>query len=146
VQTSTNELKPFLSGLIGAAVAGMLMGAAFRPNIGDDDRPQGPQMASWTPGQSTGPFDDDGPVIADWKGAPPSYVVGTDALKAANWLGPVAGPLPNRDLEPLPNARDLQRIEAGESASAPDAATDAATLAAAPDADKAQPDDKAPPG
>ena len=131
----TNELKPFLAGLAGAAVAGLLMGAVCRPDLGQNDRPEGPQMmANWTAGP-TGPFDDDGgPVIADWKGAPPAYVTGTDALKAAAWPGPTAqAPLPNRDLEPLPKADELQREESVATADAPSTATDTAVLPAPAD-------------
>jgi hypothetical protein len=133
VQRPTHELTPFLSGLVCAAFAGLIMGAAFRPDLSGDDRPAGPQMmAGWT-SRSTGPFDDQShAVVADWKGAPPAYVVGTDALNAAAWTGPTAAPLPDRDLEPVPTAAQLQRIETDDSDAAP-AQTDTAALPAAPD-------------
>jgi hypothetical protein len=134
VQRPANDLTPFLSGIVCAAVAGMIMGAAFRPDLSDGDRPSGPQMmAGWTT-RSTGPFDDGSTaVIADWTGAPPAYVVGTDALKAAAWTGPTAEPpLPDRDLEPLPTAEALQRIETSGEDPAP-AQADTAALPAAAD-------------
>lgn len=140
MKSATSELNSFVGGLALAAIAGLLMGAVCRPDLGGDDRPQGPQiLAGWTPGRSTGPFDDGGgAVIADWKGSPPAYVVGTDALKAANWLGPAASaPLPDRDLEPLPTAKELRRIEEADADVKPDdlPATDTAAL----EPDKAAP-------
>ena len=61
-----------------AAVAGLLMGAAAKPDLGWDDRPAGPQiLAAWGGGRSTGPFDD-GAAFSNYKGQLPDFVLGSD--------------------------------------------------------------------
>jgi hypothetical protein len=72
-----------------AVVAGLLMGAAMKPNLNAGDRPQGPQMfAGWSGTRSTGPFDDS-VGFAAYHGQTPDYVIGTDWTKAA-YAQPVA--------------------------------------------------------
>lgn len=65
-----------------AAAAGLLLGAAARPNLAADERPEGPQIiAGGADVRSTGPFDD-GATYANYKGKLPDYVLGTDWKKA----------------------------------------------------------------
>lgn len=76
-------MKALFAGVGAAAVAGMLMGAAMKPNLAGDDRPAGPQiLAGWSGARSTGPFDP-GMSFADYQGNIPDYVVGTDWKSAA---------------------------------------------------------------
>jgi hypothetical protein len=68
-----------------AAVTGLMLGGAMKPNLGNDDRPAGPQMfAGWSGTRSTGPFDD-GMTLANYNGQVPDYVLGTDWQKVAAW-------------------------------------------------------------
>ena len=74
-------MKALFSGIAMAASAGLLMGAAMKPNLRGDDRPEGPQMfLGWSAARSTGPFDDGG-AYAAYQGQTPDYVVGTDWTK-----------------------------------------------------------------
>lgn len=82
---SKQDLKALFSGVGMAAVAGMLMGMAMRPDLNEGDRPEGPQiLAGWSAARSTGPFDD-GMTLAYAQGAIPDYVVGTDWKKEIAW-------------------------------------------------------------
>jgi hypothetical protein len=75
-------VKSLFSGIGLAALAGMLMGAAMKPQLDLDDRPAGPQVfAGWSATRSTGPFDD-GPTFAAYGGEIPDYVLGTDMRRA----------------------------------------------------------------
>lgn len=98
-------MKSFLAGAGIAAVAGMLMGAAAKPDLGWDDRPAGPQiMAGWGGGRSTGPFDDGAASFASYKGQLPDYVLGTD------WKTSLAPPA--MTAEPNRSAAEERRAEA----------------------------------
>lgn len=78
-------MKSLFSGIGLAALAGMLMGAAMKPQLDLDDRPAGPQVfAGWSATRSTGPFDD-GPTFAAYGGEIPDYVLGTDMQQAVAW-------------------------------------------------------------
>ncbi|HEY8572598.1 hypothetical protein [Phenylobacterium sp.] len=81
-----------------AAVAGLLLGGAMKPNLRGDDRPEGPQIfAGWSGVRSTGPFDP-GMTFADYQGQIPDYVVGTDWKAAYAWRDDIAyEPAPVRD-------------------------------------------------
>jgi hypothetical protein len=82
-------VKTVLAGAGIAAAAGLLMGAAAKPELNVDDRPEGPQiMAGWSGVRSTGPFDD-GATFASYNGQIPDYVLGTDWKKS---LTPAASP------------------------------------------------------
>ncbi|MDB5476269.1 MAG: hypothetical protein JWP49_1780 [Phenylobacterium sp.] len=71
-------MKALLTGAGLALAAGLLMGAAAKPDLGGDDRPAGPQiLAGWGGGRSAGPFDD-GAAFAAYKGQMPDYVLGAD--------------------------------------------------------------------
>jgi hypothetical protein len=66
-----------------AVVAGLLMGAAMKPNLDADDRPVGPQiLAGWSGARSTGPFEDGAASFAAYSSQIPDYVIGTDWRKA----------------------------------------------------------------
>jgi hypothetical protein len=81
------RLNALYSGAGLALVAGLLMGGAMKPNLGGDERPEGPQMfAGWSGARSTGPFDDGGGFTA-YSGQIPDYVTGTDWKKALAWPG-----------------------------------------------------------
>lgn len=78
-------MKSLFSGIGLAALAGMLMGAAMKPQLDLNDRPAGPQVfAGWSATRSTGPFDD-GPTFAAYGGEIPDYVLGTDMQRAVAW-------------------------------------------------------------
>ena len=78
-------MRALLSGAAIAAVAGMLMGAAAKPDLSGDDRPAGPQMLSTAHGlRAAGPFADDSLAFAAYAGKLPDYVIGTDTTKAMN--------------------------------------------------------------
>lgn len=80
-----------------AAVAGLLMGAAMKPNLAAGDRPEGPQMfAGWSGTRSTGPFDDS-VGFAAYRGQTPDYVLGTD------WNKPVVATPVDYDPAPAPD-------------------------------------------
>jgi hypothetical protein len=89
-------VKALLSGAAIAAVAGMLMGAAAKPDLGWDDRPAGPQiLAGWPGERAQGPFDD-GMTFAAYKGQIPDYVLGAD------WKRSLEPPAYAPDPEPRP--------------------------------------------
>lgn len=96
--------------LLGAAIsaaAGLLMGAAARPDLSADERPEGPQIiAEGADAGSTGPFDDSA-TLANYKGQLPDYVLGTD------WKRSLA-PLPS-----LPEPRE-ERLARNDDAALPD--------------------------
>jgi hypothetical protein len=88
-------VKALLSGVGVAAVAGLLMGGAMKPNLGTDDRPAGPQiLAGWSAERSTGPFDDGG--YANYADRIPDYVTGTDWRKALAEAEAPVEPAPHR--------------------------------------------------
>lgn len=77
-----------------AVMAGILMGGAMKPDLGGDERPQGPQLfAGWSGVRSTGPFDD-GLGFARYQGDVPDYVIGTD------WRLAYAAPMQEIAYEP----------------------------------------------
>ena len=78
-------MRALVSGAAIAAVAGLLMGMAAKPDLASDDRPAGPQMLSTSGGvRAAGPFADDSTTFASYAGKLPDYVLGTDATKAMN--------------------------------------------------------------
>lgn len=77
-----------LSGAALAAVAGIMLGGAMRPQLIFDGRPNGPQMFANGGGpRSSGPFDPGG-SYANYSGELPSYVIGTDYAQAAYVAAP----------------------------------------------------------
>lgn len=87
-------MKALLTGAGLAAVAGLLMGAVAKPDLGWDDRPAGPQiLAGWGGGRSAGPFDD-GATFASYKGQLPDFVLGTDWKRSLNPPAYTAEPEP----------------------------------------------------
>lgn len=100
---SKQDLKALFSGVGMAAVAGMLMGAAMRPDLNEGDRPEGPQiLAGWSAARSTGPFDD-GMTLAYAQGQIPDYVVGTDWKKQIAWADTSEAPV---DARPVMDRED----------------------------------------
>jgi len=78
-------VKELFFGAAIAAVAGMLMGAAAKPDLNADGRPAGPQMLASVSGpRAAGPFADDGASFAAYHGKLPDYVLGTDFAKATS--------------------------------------------------------------
>jgi hypothetical protein len=78
-------VKELFFGAAIAAAAGMLMGAAARPDLNANDRPAGPQMLSTVGGvRNPGPFADDSASFAAYHGKLPDYVLGTDFTKATS--------------------------------------------------------------
>jgi hypothetical protein len=68
-------------GVAAASVAGLLTGAAMKPELREIAGPDGPQMLSGVSGQRVyrdGYGDAD---LTSWSGPPPDYVVGTDWLR-----------------------------------------------------------------
>jgi hypothetical protein len=90
-------VRALFTGVATAAMAGLLLGGMMKPNLGGDDRPEGPQIfAGWSGVRSTGPFDP-GMTFADYQGKVPDYVVGTD-WQAYAWKDEIAyDPAPVRD-------------------------------------------------
>jgi hypothetical protein len=86
-----------------AAAAGLLMGAAAKPDLAAGDRPEGPQiLAGWSGVRSTGPFDD-GATLASYNGQIPDYVLGTDWKRSLEPPRPAPEPrerLARNDLPP----------------------------------------------
>jgi len=100
-----------------ALMAGLLMGAAMKPELGADDRPAGPQIVAGSAGaRAAGPFEDDAPTFAAYSGKIPDYVLGSDwtRLAAAPAVAPpargeVEAPAPTEDAEaPAPLAHDAE--------------------------------------
>ncbi len=72
-----------LAGVGVAAVAGLLLGGAMKPDLRADERPEGPQIfTGWSADRSTGPFDD-GWTLAYRDGQLPQYVTGSDYTPVA---------------------------------------------------------------
>ncbi len=70
--------RRILAGVGVAAVAGLLLGGAMKPDLRADERPEGPQIfTGWSAARSTGPFDD-GWTLAYRDGQLPQYVTGSD--------------------------------------------------------------------
>jgi hypothetical protein len=79
----SNQGAAILSGAALAAVAGILLGGAMRPQLAFDGRPMGPQMFANGGGpRSTGPFDP-AAAYANYRAEIPTYVIGTDYLQQA---------------------------------------------------------------
>ena len=86
-------MKTAYAGAVAALAAGLLSGAAMRPDLTADDRPAGPQMfAEASPARPTGPFDDS-PSWARYGGKVPDYVFGTDARKLADQAAGAPAPI-----------------------------------------------------
>ncbi|HSV02197.1 MAG TPA: hypothetical protein VLI41_03235 [Phenylobacterium sp.] len=78
------EVTALYAGAGLALAAGLLMGAALKPDLGYDNRPLGPQIVAGTDrAQASGPFDDDAVSYAAYRGRIPDYVIGSDAKQAA---------------------------------------------------------------
>jgi len=107
------EQATLLSGAAVAALVGILLGGAMRPElIFSDGRPMGPQIfAANSAERSTGPFDPGGSYAA-WGGQVPSYVIGTDYAQQAYIEAPPIAEEPrqvaNNDIE-APEAVTLTR-------------------------------------
>jgi hypothetical protein len=108
----SNQRAAILSGAAFAAVAGILLGGAMRPQLAFDDRPMGPQMFAAGGGpRSTGPFDN-GAAFASYREQIPTYVIGTDyAQQAYVEAPPIAEDRPQmaRNDQPPPEAPPLTR-------------------------------------
>lgn len=102
-------VKALFSGIGMAAVAGLLVGGAMKPDLGMGDRPEGPQIfAGWSGVRSTGPFDP-GMTFADYQGQIPDYVIGSDwkAMTAGHgWKDDIA-----YEPAPTPNYYEQARAE-----------------------------------
>lgn len=85
MEWTTREATALYAGAGIALAAGLLMGAAMKPDLGWDDRPVGPQIVAGTDGaRASGPFDDGSAVsFAAYNGRVPDYVIGSDAKRAA---------------------------------------------------------------
>lgn len=102
-------MKALLIGAGVALTAGFMMGAAMKPDLLADQRPEGPQIFTTWAGESTGPFDPGASFVA-YRGKVPDYVLGTDLTQPK--LPAVvteAPPEPQEiaDLEPIPQADDV---------------------------------------
>lgn len=86
-------MKELVAGMTVAVAAGLLMGAAMRPDFSEGgDRP-GPQLfATVSADHPTGPFDD-GAALASYTGKVPDYVYGTDWTKMDAAYAKAAPPL-----------------------------------------------------
>lgn len=74
--------KALYSGAGLAVVAGLLMGAAMKPDLGVA-RPTGPQIfGDWPTGGPSGPFDTDSLAFTAYAAKIPDYVLGTDWKQA----------------------------------------------------------------
>jgi len=103
------KVKALYSGVGIAAMAGLLMGAAMKPDLRGDERPEGPQIfAGWSGVRSTGPFDP-GMTFADYNGRVPDYVVGADWRSALAFRDDVA-----YEPEPAPDYYERERRTGGE--------------------------------
>ena len=84
----SSNLAAILAGAAVAAVAGIMLGGAMRPQLIFDGRPNGPQMFANGGGpRSTGPFDPGG-SYASYSGNIPTYVIGTDYAQGAYVAAP----------------------------------------------------------
>jgi len=96
-----------------ALTAGLLLGAAMKPELVTDDRPEGPQMfAGWSGARSTGPFDDSGPSYAAYRGQLPDYVLGTDWKKMAEATAILTEPPMPKIAPPAETAADAEAYAA----------------------------------
>ena len=102
-------MKAVYAGAGVAAAAGLLMGAAMKPDLGLDDRPAGPQIVAADAGGSSGPFDAGGFSYAAYGGKVPDYVLGTD-FKAAPSLGPIEAAAPRPASAPEAQDGDVQPV------------------------------------
>jgi hypothetical protein len=94
-----------------ALVAGLLMGAAMKPNLGWDDRPVGPQIfTGWSGVRSTGPFDQD-LAFAAYSTTIPDYVIGTDWAKLVAQPATFAYDLAEAAAEPDDSVFDVAAYE-----------------------------------
>lgn len=161
--SKATHVKALFTGVGMAAMAGILLGGAMKPDLRGDDRPEGPQVfAGWSGVRSTGPFDP-GTSFASYGGQVPDYVVGTD-WKAVSfqWKDDAAyEPAPIRDYydearaEPLPAVepyREPTRIEplypslnGGAASYASDRVPDHAALPPQPPEQTVNLDEEAPP-
>jgi hypothetical protein len=134
----SDQLRTALSGAAIAAVAGVLLGAAAKPDLASDDRPAGPQMLATVGGErGAGPFADDmGASFASYRGKLPDYVLGTDATKAMSLYPSAEAPPPLKvatlddppppelpatpiaDDDPPPPAPSYPSIDGGQAAAA----------------------------
>ena len=81
-----------------ALTAGLLLGAAMKPDLAADDRPAGPQILAGRSGaRAAGPFDD-GLAFARYSGKVPDYVLGADWRKLVE--APAATPPEAEDVAP----------------------------------------------
>ena len=85
-EDAASPLRMLYQGLAVACVAGLLAGAAMKPQLREVAGPDGPQMLSGVSGDRTyrDGYSDGG--LAAWTGPPPDYVIGTD------WLQPPVTP------------------------------------------------------
>lgn len=155
-------MKALYSGIGMACVAGLLMGAAMKPNLDAGDRPAGPQIfTGWSAARSTGPFDDSAGFAA-YRGQTPDYVVGTDWKKAAFATQVAYEPAPAPDyykqaaieapvyptvryLEPPREAPVYPSVSGGAAASADQHGKDANAVHETTPSPGAQFDEEAPP-
>ena len=117
--------KTLYAGAGVALAAGLVLGAAMRPDLLTDERPAGPQiLPDASAARSSGPFDDS-VSYAGFAGSLPDYVLGTDWRRAQAAV--VAAVTPPIDRDPAP---DRQAVD--DAPSAADAGVDADSKAAAP--------------
>ena len=93
-QNEYAKVRTLYAGSTLALAAGLLLGAAMKPDLAAFERPEGPQIISQGPQAGpTGPFDDR-LTYAGYSGQIPDYVLGTD------WKKLVEAPLPAAEPEP----------------------------------------------
>jgi|GEM_PF-1454283 len=86
-----DHVRTLFAGAGLAVAAGLLMGAAMKPDLEADDRPAGPQViAEGRQALPSGPFDDRA-AYASYGGQMPDYVLGTDWKRLTQ--APVTGGL-----------------------------------------------------
>lgn len=139
-------MRDLVAGIAVAAAAGLLMGAAMRPQLEIGDRPAGPQILTGEMAmRSSGPFDDSAGFAA-YRGKVPDYVYGTDWKKQMAPVAPIASsepvetasmevievpalPAAPRPYEASPaEAASYPSIDGGKVYSAQQAATDAVEI------------------
>jgi hypothetical protein len=126
----------------------MLMGAAMRPDLGDDERPAGPQIVQSAPRHAAGPFEDDddaGVALAAHAGKKiPDYVLGVDWKKATQ--APAAAAAPREVAEPVAHYYERPPMDIPEPQVKAESVTRATYAQAAPQPERpAQIDADAPP-
>lgn len=83
-------------------MAGLLLGGEMKPQLAIDDQPAGPQTVAARSGVRAARPADDGPSYANYSGAIPSYVVGTDWQTPAKLLdAPPPPPIENYYVSPI---------------------------------------------